>query len=295
MMQSPNNQTNHLAARAVQMTQPLTNKEQAETVDYLSRRPQQTFLMSGWIHDNGMESTLNRGKFYGYRNVQGKLEGVALIGHVTLFETQAKAALAAFARLTESCPTSHTLVGEQEEIAQFLHFYNGSGRPAPRLVCRELMFEQQSKQQLDETVPGLCLATPRELDLVVKVHAQMAFDENGVNPLDVDPAGFRQRCARRIRQDRVWVSVEDNKLMFKADIISDLPQITYVEGVYVSPEKRGNGFGGRCIRQLTNALLTRSKSVCLLVREHNSAAHACYKSAGYTMREYYETLFLQQN
>jgi predicted GNAT family acetyltransferase len=63
--------------------------------------------------------------------------------------------------------------------------------------------------------------------------------------------------------------------------------------VYVSPEKRGNGFGARCMRQLTNTLLNRSKSVCLLIREQNSAAQACYKKAGYTMREHYETLFLQ--
>ncbi len=225
--------------------------------------------------------------------LRGQLDGVALIGHVTLFETKAKAALAAFAGLAQNCPTSRTLVGEQDEIKQFLSFYNSSERPSPRMVCRELMFEQNTQQQLDESVPGLCLATPNELELVVQAHAQMAVEENGVNPLDVDPHGFRLRCARRIHQNRVWTVVEDNQLTFKADIISDLPEITYLEGVYVSPERRGNGFGARCVRQLTNTLLNRSKSVCLLVREQNSAAQACYKKAGYSMRDYYETLFLQ--
>lgn len=281
-------------ATAGQLIQPLSNDKKAETLDFLSARPQQTFLMSGWIHDNGLESRLNRGTFYGYRNTQGQLEGVALIGHVTLFETQAEAALAAFAGLTQRCSVSHTLVGEQDKMGRFLSYYM-DGRPAPRLVCRELMFEQRAKQQLDESVPGLCLATSNELELVVQVHAQMAFEENGTNPLDVDPNGFRQRCARRIQQERVWVRVEDNRLTFKADVISDLPEITYLEGVYVSPEKRGNGFGARCVRQLTNTLLTRSKSVCLLIREQNTAAQACYRKAGYKAREYYETLFLEQN
>jgi predicted GNAT family acetyltransferase len=280
-------------AVAAQMTQPLTNEDRAETVNFLSRRPQQTFLMSGWIHDNGIESPLNRGSFYGHRNVRGQLEGVALIGHVTLFETVADPAVAAFARLAQSCPTSHTLVGEQDSIKEFLHYYGGNERPSPRRICRELLFEQKSKQQLEESVPGLRLATPNELELVVQVHAQMAFEENGANPNIADPHGFRLRCARRIHQDRVWTVVEDNQLIFKADIISDLPEITYLEGVYVSPEKRGNGFGARCMRQLTNTLLNRSKSVCLLIREQNSAAQACYKKAGYTMREHYETLFLQ--
>lgn len=293
MLQLVEHQRAFLAGDVAQMIQPLTNVDKAETVNFLSHRPMQTFLMSGWISDNGIENTLNRGRFYGSRNLRGQLDGVALIGHVTLFETGTQASLAAFAGLAQSCPTSHTLVGEQDQVKQFLRYYQSSERPAPRMGRRELMFEQKSKQQLEESTPGLRLATPSELELIVEVHAQMAFEENGVNPLDLDPNGFRLRCARRIHQDRVWTIIEDNRLIFKADVITDLPGVTYLEGVYVSSEKRGNGFGARCVRQLTNTLLNRSKSVCVLVREQNSAAQTCYKKAGYEMREYYETLFLQ--
>src|SRR6266481_9943894 len=124
-MMKVNKQTISPGALGFPVIQPLTNDEKAETVNFLSRRPQQTFLMSGWIHDNGMESSLNRGRFYGSRNVRGQLDGVALIGHVTLFETGTQAALAAFAGLAQSCPTSHTLVGEQDSIKEFLHYYGG--------------------------------------------------------------------------------------------------------------------------------------------------------------------------
>ena len=78
-------------------------------------------------------------------------------------------------------------------------------------------------------------------------------------------------------------------------MIVDLPEVTYLEGVYVSPERRGNGFGAKCVKQLTNTLLRRSESVCLLIKEQNSSAQACYRKAGYHMREYYETLFFGQN
>ena len=294
MLQLVEHQRAFLAADVgAQMIQPLTNADKAETINFLSHRPMQTFLMSGWINDNGIGNKLNRGRFYGSRTLRGQLDGVALIGHITLFETATQTALAAFADLTQSCPTSHTLVGEQSQVKEFLRYYHSSERPVPRFGRRELMFEQKSKQQLEESVPGLRLATPKELELVVEVHAQMALEENGVNPLDLDHNGFRLRCARRIHQDRVWTIVEDDRLVFKADVITDLPGVTYLEGVYVSPERRGNGFGTRCVRQLTNILLNRSKSVCVLVREQNSAAQNCYKNAGYAMREYYETLFLQ--
>ena len=290
--------TENLRSTAVpgttQSLQSLSNRHKTEVLDFLSIRPLHTFVMTGWIRDNGLTNPLNRGRFYGYRNPQGRLEGVALIGHVTLFETDSEAALSVFSRLTQNCPTAKAVMGEENKVSRFLAYYT-NGRAAPGRVCRELVFERCSKQQLDESAPNLRLATRAEVELVIKVHAERAAEETGVNPLDVDPDGFRQRCARRIEQERVWVSVEDKRLVFKADVICDLPEITYLEGVYVSPERRGNGFGRLCMRHLTNLLLSRTKSVCLLLKEQNSAAKACYQRAGYQVRDYYQTVFLHKN
>jgi predicted GNAT family acetyltransferase len=131
------------------------------------------------------------------------------------------------------------------------------------------------------------------VDLVVPVHARIAFEQSGVNPLDVDPDGFRERCARRIQQGRVWVCVEDRRLLFKADVISDFPDINYLEGVYVTPESRGKGLGTTCMRQLTNLLLSHTKSVCLMTEENEAISQACYLKAGYKLREYYKTIIVQ--
>src|SRR5262249_55870375 len=156
----------------------------------------------------------------------------------------------------------------------------------PRLICRELLLEKRVAEN-QNTVPSLRRARLEELELVVPAHAETAFEESGVNPLDVDPSGFRERCARRIKQGRVWVAVENGRLKFKADIVSDTPSVVYLEGVYVSVEHRGNGYGARCMTQLTNDLLRQTKSVCMLVNEKNPAAQASYRKAGYQFREYY--------
>jgi len=110
--------------------------------------------------------------------------------------------------------------------------------------------------------------------------------------MEVDPEGFRQRCARRIEQARVWVWVENDHLIFKADIISDTLDVIYLEGVWVSPEKRGQGYGLCCISQLTRTLLTKTKAVTLLVNEKAPQAIACYQRAGYKLRSYYDTIYL---
>src|SRR5216110_951372 len=75
------------------------------------------------------------------------------------------------------------------------------------------------------------------------------------NPLLADPNGFRERCRRRIEDRRTWVLVEQDQLIFKADVISDTPEVVYLEGVYVHPEHRGKGHGSKCLTQLTRSLL----------------------------------------
>jgi ribosomal protein S18 acetylase RimI-like enzyme len=273
-----------------QEIQPLDNEHKAEVLSLLAYRPLHTFIKTSWIRDNGLVSSFNRGTFYGYRDAKGRLEGVALIGHITLFEAQTDSALAAFARLTQNCPSAHVVLSEENKISRFMNHYEKGGAQ-PRLACRELLLEKRNSENLN-TVQSLRPASSEELGVVVPIHAQTAFEESGVNPLDVDPSGFRERCARRIKQRRVWVAIEDGRLKFKADIVSDTPNVVYLEGVYVSAEHRGNGYGARCMTQLTNHLLERTKSVCMLVNEQNSAAQACYRKAGYEFREYYDTLYL---
>lgn len=293
MLELTNDNRAVLAPEISQQIQPLKREHEAEALDFLSAHPLLTFVMRGWIKDNGLVSQLNRGTFYGSRNYRGELDGVALIGHITLFEANSGSALSAFAALTNACPSAFALMGEQHRVSRFMDYYTAEA-PRPRKVVRELLFEQRSKQPLEEPVGCLRRATLKDVDLVVPTHAEMTLDDTGVNPLEVDPAGFRERCARRVQQGRVWVCVKDERLLFKADVISDLTEVNYLEGIYVSPEKRGQGFGTRCMKQLTNVLLTHTNSVCLLTEEAKSAAQACYRNAGYKLREYYETLFLEQ-
>jgi len=71
----------------------LENTAETEVMEFLSVRPVHTVVMKSFIRDNGLVSDDNRGKFYGYRNLEGKLEGVALIGHTTLIETRSNEAI----------------------------------------------------------------------------------------------------------------------------------------------------------------------------------------------------------
>jgi GNAT superfamily N-acetyltransferase len=243
------------------------------------------------IRDNGMESNLNRGDFYSFRDTEGKLEGVALIGHATLMETSSSRALEAFADIARQCSRTHVIMAEQERIEEFWSYYSRYGEEM-RLSCREALFDLRWPIEALSQIEGLRPATMNDLDLVMPVHAQMAFEECGVNPLERDPQGFRERCVRRIQRGRTYVWVEEGKLIFKADIVSETPEATYLEGMYVSPEHRGKGYGQRCLSQLARILLNQTDSICILVNENNPEGQAFYRKAGFTLQGYYDTIYL---
>lgn len=273
--------------------QPLTTDAHAtEALGFLSNETIDNIFMTGLIRDNGVESPFNRGTFYAARSPDGTLEGVALIGHATLIEARTEAALRAFARLAQSSLHAHVIMGQQEKIDDFWNYY-GKGGQQPRRICRELLFEQRLPAQALEPVPELRQATIEDLLQIIPVNSMMAEEESGVNPLDVDAAGFRTRLEQRIERGRVWVWKRGARLIFKVDVMVDAPGVVYLEGVFVHPLERGRGIGARCLAQLAQLFLTRARSVCLLVNEQNKGAQVFFIKAGYKLRGCYDTIFLQ--
>ena len=66
----------------------LKNSDAAEVLRFLQERALHNVVMSGFIRDNGIESELNRGMFYGSRDENNRLQGVALIGHATFIDAR---------------------------------------------------------------------------------------------------------------------------------------------------------------------------------------------------------------
>ena len=269
----------------------LTNSDRAETLDFLAQRGINAAFFAGMVYDNGLESSLNRGTFYGYRNTFGQLEGVALIGHAILMEAVTEQALHAIAVVAQGCKPAHMIMCEENSLEKFWCFYAEVGREMRR-ASRQLLLELRWPVATSRDVSNLRPATNADLHLLIPVHAELAFDESGIDPRTADPAGFAERCAHRIQQGRTWILTEDNQLVFKAEIASVTPQTTYLEGIWVTPEKRGAGYGRSCMAQLARMLMWRAKSVCLFVNDDSEGARRFYRQAGYHLRTVYDTIFL---
>ncbi|HMT07215.1 MAG TPA: hypothetical protein PKA82_04355 [Pyrinomonadaceae bacterium] len=269
----------------------LTNSDKAEALKFLALRPVHTVVMTSFINDNGIESDLNRGKFFGFRNYKGELEGIALIGHSTLVETRTEAALIGLALKARYSETNIHLVMSSDDIAE--RFWNyATDRAAPRLTCREALFETSFPFAVPAKVEGLRKAEPSEVLPIAEAQAEVAFIESGVDPMARDREGFLKRVARRIEQGRIYVVFDGDELVFKADVIAETAECAYLEGVYVSEKLRGNGIGPRCLANVTLDLLERVSNVCLLSNVEFGSAHRSFAKAGFKRTDECVTLFV---
>ncbi|HKO95631.1 MAG TPA: GNAT family N-acetyltransferase [Pyrinomonadaceae bacterium] len=270
----------------------LTTADHEEVLSFLGTHTLHTGYLTGLVRDHGIVSPNNRGTFYGYRDSSQQLEGVALIGHAIVMEAKTDQALKAFAAAAQRCTTAHLILCEENRMDQFWRLYAQGGQEMRR-ASRQLQFELRWPTEVTNARSGLRLAALQDLEQLIPVHAEMAREESGVDPMVVDPIGFVQRYTKRIEKGRTWVSMINGKLIFKAEVINESPGVTYIEGVWVNPELRRQGYGLGCMSQLSRMLLWRTKSLCLLVNDENEAAARFVKQAGYHLRGVYDTIFLK--
>lgn len=280
----------HNSLPLVQRTCALTDADRNSVLSFLNERPVHTVAMTSFIRDNGMVSTLNRGTFYGCYGPSGQLEGVALIGHTTLVEARSSAARKALAKVArEKSAKMHLVMSDSDHAVEF--FAEAKPGAFPRTVLEEYLFEIGFPFLVRSCAYEIRTADAGLLDQIADAQAEVAFLETGDDPMLRDPEGFKARALRRIEQGRVFVMVEDGKLMFKADVVSLTDDVAYLEGVWVSEEYRGKGIGSDCLAEVSRQLLDTVQTVCLLSNSGFKAAHRSFEKAGFRRTGQCMTIF----
>ena len=270
----------------------LKSENTVEVLEFLKIRPVHTVVMSSFIKDNGIESENNRGKYYGYRDNDGNLLGVALIGHSTLVETQSEEALMAFAITARDSETPiKVMMSDGKTIERFWNYYAIDGSQ-PKHNFTELLFELNFPFMVQECEWDVRLAKPEEVEQVAEAHAEVAFMESGINPMEKDREGFLKRCLTRIEKGRTFVVFEDGKLLFKIDVVAENDDVAYLEGFYVAPEARGRGIGSKCLSQVGLQLLNRVQHVCGLSNVKFEKVHQTVARAGFKNTDSCQTIFV---
>jgi predicted GNAT family acetyltransferase len=111
----------------------------------------------------------------------------------------------------------------------------------------------------------------------------MFTEEVGVSPeLGDGGASYRARVAELVRSGRSFVRVEDGRVVFKAEIGAVSRAACQVQGVWVAPDRRGEGLSVTGMAAVVRASLAEiAPVVSLYVNDFNAPALAAYRRVGF--------------
>lgn len=135
-------------------------------------------------------------------------------------------------------------------------------------------------------------STADDLDALYPACVAMYAEEVGVSPEAGGAAGaYRARVAQLIAKGWSFVRVEHGQVVFKAEIAAATPYACQVQGVYVSPERRGEGLGTSGMAAVVElALQDVAPVVSLYTNGYNHAARRAYERVGFVATEEFTTI-----
>jgi len=121
----------------------------------------------------------------------------------------------------------------------------------------------------------------RDLDPLVPACAAMHKEEVGIDPLQRDAAGYRERIRELIDKKRSVIRVLDGRIVAKCEYSAVTNEAVQLMGVWTHPHYRRRGLSRELLREVCGHLSRRSKTVTLFVNDFNLPAVALYESLGF--------------
>ncbi len=121
---------------------------------------------------------------------------------------------------------------------------------------------------------------------------RMSTEEVGVSPESGGNAPlYRARISQLVDRGWSFVRIEDDLVVFKAEVAAATPYACQVQGVYVDPTRRGEGISAPAMAAVVvQALRDIAPLVTLYVNDFNVAARATYARAGFRDIGSYSTI-----
>lgn len=124
---------------------------------------------------------------------------------------------------------------------------------------------------------------PSELAAYLPAAIAMFIEEVGVDPrLGDGGASYRSRVAELISSGRAFARFEGGQVVFKAEIGALSSSVGQIQGVWVHPQRRGQGLGAAgtawVVAHLVNGL---RRTASLYVNSYNTPALAAYRRVGF--------------
>ena len=248
----------------------------------LDSDPVQNVFIASRVHAVGLDPWRLGAELWGYE-VGGRLEAFCHSGANLVPVAAGPAAVAAFAARALQAPRRcSSIVGPTGSVGELWRLLEPSWGPA-RDVRRGQPVMVTSATPPVAPDPLVRRVRPDEVDLLLPASIAMFTEEVGVSPLADGAASlYRARVAELVEQGRAFARVEDGRVVFKAEIGAVTPHAGQVQGVWVAPDRRGEGLSvGGMAAVVTQALERIAPLVTLYVNDYNAPARAAYRRVGF--------------
>ncbi len=247
-------------------------------------------MVAARVADHGLDSNSIGGELWTRRGPEESLcyAGANLIplrGQLTDLYAFADAALTASRRCS-------SLVGRAELVMPMWQRLEPAWGPA-RDVREHQPLMSLSRMPTCEIDPGVRQVRPDEIDTYLVAAVDMFIGEVGVDPRVGDGGrGYRRRVANLIAAGRAWARFEHGEVVFKAEVGSQSPAVSQIQGVWVHPEWRGKGLGTGGTATLAAVIVGTGRIASLYVNDFNTVARATYDRVGFVEVGTFATVLL---
>ena len=109
----------------------------------------------------------------------------------------------------------------------------------------------------------------------------MKKEEVGIDPLERDASGYRERIRELIEKKRSVVRVLDGRIVAKSEYSAVTSDAVQLMGVWTHPSYRRRGLSYELLREICGHLSRKGKTVTLFVNDFNRPAVALYERLGF--------------
>ena len=243
-----------------------------------------TLYLRSLVHEHGISPTahLAHGRFFGTRR-GGKLCGVAFIGNARNFTTWGSRDDVSLAldRALQNPGSPRLFIGPAEHAGLVRGVFSRTG--ASPFLDRDQAYYTllpEALAPLEEI--AIRPARAGDLDEVARAHAAMTEEDLCIARAQLDMERLRMLSRQRIAQGKIWVVMEEGRLLFKTEESGRAADGILVGGVFTEPAHRGKGYAARAIATWARGLFEGGLGMLALhVNAANTPALRAYERVGF--------------
>ncbi|MCH6162924.1 GNAT family N-acetyltransferase [Streptomyces marispadix] len=249
----------------------------------LNREPVNNAFIASRVHTAGLDALRLGGEMWGWYQ-RGRLKSLCYAGANLVPLCAGPEAVRAFAeRARRQGRRCSSIVGPAEPTAALWSCLEPHWGPAREVRHRQPLMITDEIPRNVRPDPLVRRIRKDEMEVVLPACVEMFTEEVGVSPLAGDGGlVYQSRVAELVGSGRSFARVENGRIVFKAEIGAATPRACQIQGVWVAPDRRGEGLSVSGMAAVLRYALTEfAPLVSLYVNDYNDAARASYRRVGF--------------